>query len=48
MEMGAGIIDKKDGWISNNVLASYMHIHFAQNVEIAKNFLKNCQTRSAT
>jgi cobyrinic acid a,c-diamide synthase len=43
MEMGEGIIDKKDGWISGNVLASYMHIHFAQNAELAKNFIKNCQ-----
>ena len=42
MQMGKGIADKKDGWICGNVLASYMHIHFAQNAEIPKTFLKNC------
>lgn len=43
MAMGEGIKDKKDGWISGNVLASYMHIHFAQNPQIVKNFIENCQ-----
>ena len=46
MKMGEGIIDKKDAWIQNNVLASYMHIHFAQNPEIVRNFLKNCKKHS--
>ena len=45
MMMGEGIKGEKDGWISGNVLASYMHIHFAQNPEIPRNFLKNCQPR---
>jgi cobyrinic acid a,c-diamide synthase len=45
MEMGEGIVDKKDGWVSGNVLASYMHIHFAQDPEIARNFLRNCQAK---
>ena len=43
MKMGEGIIDKKDAWLQYNVLASYMHIHFAQNPEIVTNFLKNCK-----
>ncbi len=42
MSMGEGITDKKEGWIRNNVLASYMHIQFAQDKEIAKNFVNNC------
>lgn len=40
MLMGQGIKDKKDGWVKNNILASYMHIHFAQNNEIAKSFIE--------
>ena len=43
MKMGEGIIDKKEAWMQYNVLASYMHIHFAQNPEIVINFLKNCK-----
>jgi cobyrinic acid a,c-diamide synthase len=43
MKMGEGIIDKKDAWLQYNVLASYMHIHFAQNPQIVRNFLKNCK-----
>jgi cobyrinic acid a,c-diamide synthase len=42
MKMGEGIKNKKDGWTQNRVLASYMHIHFAQNPEIVKSLLKNC------
>lgn len=43
MLMGQGIKEKKDGWIKNNVLASYMHIHFAQDKKIVKTFLENCR-----
>lgn len=43
MLMGHGIKDKKDGWIRNNVLASYMHIQFAQDMEIAKTFIDKCR-----
>jgi len=42
MMMGEGITGKKDGWVSGNVLASYMHIHFAQDPAIVKNFIENC------
>jgi cobyrinic acid a,c-diamide synthase len=43
MKMGEGIKDKKDGWMQYNVLASYMHIHFAQNPKIVKTFIANCK-----
>ena len=42
MRMGEGIRDKKDGWIRNNALASYVHIQFAQNVTIAQRFIDKC------
>jgi cobyrinic acid a,c-diamide synthase len=43
MKMGEGTKDKKDGWMQYNVLASYMHIHFAQNPKIVKTFIVNCK-----
>jgi cobyrinic acid a,c-diamide synthase len=43
MRMGQGITDKKDGWMQCNVLASFMHVHFAQNPKIVKNFIANCK-----
>jgi cobyrinic acid a,c-diamide synthase len=43
MKMGEGTKDKKDGWMQGNVLASYMHIHFAQNPTIVKTFIANCK-----
>jgi cobyrinic acid a,c-diamide synthase len=46
MLMGEGILNKKDGLLKNNMLASYMHIHFAQNNKIVKNFLNYCKTYS--
>jgi cobyrinic acid a,c-diamide synthase len=41
MLMGEGILNKQDGILKDNMLASYMHIHFAQNKKIVENFL-NC------
>lgn len=32
-----------DGLIKTNVLASYAHLHFASNINFAKNFIKSCQ-----
>jgi cobyrinic acid a,c-diamide synthase len=43
MLMGEGIRDKKDGWIKNNTLASYVHIQFAQDASIAQTFLGKCR-----
>lgn len=31
-----------DGLTKNNVLASYIHIHFATDISIAKNFIRKC------
>ena len=39
MIKGEGIKDKQDGWIKNNVMASYAHISFAQDQTIVPTFL---------
>lgn len=31
-----------DGLIKENVLASYTHLHFASNIDFARNFVKSC------
>ena len=31
-----------EGWSLPNLHASYLHIHFAQNIDLAKTFLNNC------
>ncbi len=31
-----------DGWADRNLLASYIHLHFAQNPQLAKNFVQTC------
>jgi cobyrinic acid a,c-diamide synthase len=46
MVMGEGISNKKDGWIKNNTIASYTHIHFAQDKKIVKTFLNYCKSFS--
>lgn len=33
-----------DGLIRDNVLASYAHLHFASNINLARNFIKSCLT----
>jgi len=43
MKKGVGIDGKRDAWIEHNVLASYMHLHFAYNPELVKNFIANCK-----
>jgi len=43
MKIGEGIINGLDGWISGNVLASYMHLHFASNLRIADCFISMCE-----
>lgn len=32
-----------DGLVEGNVLAGYMHLHFASDINFAKNFIKSCQ-----
>jgi len=43
MKMGKGISGRQDGWTQDNVLASYMHIHFAYDPQIAQNFVRACE-----
>jgi len=43
LRKGVGIVGKQDAWLQQNVLASYMHIHFAQGAEIAQNFIASCR-----
>ncbi len=43
LKRGNGIIDKKDGFVINNLLASYMHLHFSDKripKRLAESFLK--------
>ncbi len=43
MQQGEGIVRKQDGWIKNNILASYMHIPFIQCRQLAFNFVNACE-----
>ncbi|MGR3311580.1 MAG: hypothetical protein ACUZ77_12510 [Candidatus Brocadiales bacterium] len=40
-----GTPSKYDGICTDNVLASYAHVHFASNPVLAKNFLHSCTNR---
>jgi cobyrinic acid a,c-diamide synthase len=46
LRKGKGIDGKHDAWLQQNVLASYMHVHFAQDPEIAQNFIASCKSYS--
>ncbi len=46
MKRGAGIDGKNDAWIEHNVLSSYMHLHFAYNPKLVKNFIEDCEQYS--
>lgn len=48
MEIGKGISRRLDGWMQHNLLASYMHIHFAYDFQIAQNFVKACEKYERT
>jgi cobyrinic acid a,c-diamide synthase len=41
MRRGNGVDNKRDGFIVYNCLASYMHLHFANN-RLPERFIKNC------
>lgn len=37
-----GEVFKKEGYVAGNLLASYIHIHFASNPDLAKTFVDRC------
>jgi cobyrinic acid a,c-diamide synthase len=41
LDIGEGIYKKRDGLVVHNVLASYMHMHFAQP-NVARHFVEEC------
>jgi len=43
MKKGKGISQLCDGWMQQNLLASYMHIHFAYSSQLAKNLVEACR-----
>lgn len=43
MERGVGIDGKHDGLLKDRVLASYMHVHFAYNTDLARSFVEACE-----
>jgi cobyrinic acid a,c-diamide synthase len=47
LSIGMGIKNKKDGLITHNTLASYMHLYFDRNFH-AENFVNNCVKYSRT
>jgi cobyrinic acid a,c-diamide synthase len=48
MKIGKGISGRCDGWMQHNLLASYMHIHFAYDPQIARNFVDACRRYELT
>jgi cobyrinic acid a,c-diamide synthase len=48
MKVGKGISGQCDGWLQHNLLASYLHIHFAYDSHIAKNFVDACERYGKT
>jgi cobyrinic acid a,c-diamide synthase len=43
LRRGEGIVGNRDGWLQQNVLAAYLHVHFAQDAQIAQTFIANCR-----
>jgi cobyrinic acid a,c-diamide synthase len=48
MKVGKGISGQRDGWLQHNLLASYLHIHFAYDPCISKNFVDACERYGQT
>jgi len=48
MKYGKGICDGKDGFIRNNTLASYTHLHFGNNMEMPQRFVDSLKSYSRT
>jgi len=48
MKKGKGIARLCDGWMQHNLLASYMHIHFAYSEQLAKNLVEACRRYERT
>ncbi|MGQ9469127.1 MAG: cobyrinate a,c-diamide synthase [Nitrososphaerales archaeon] len=46
MKIGIGIDGKHDAWLEHEVVASYMHMHFAYLPKLVKNFLRACEEYS--
>lgn len=46
MKRGVGIDGRQDGWIEYNILASYMHVHFGYDAQLAQNFIEACRKYS--
>jgi cobyrinic acid a,c-diamide synthase len=46
MRIGMGIDGKHDAWLEHKALASYMHMHFAYQPKLVKNFLSACKDYS--
>ncbi|MEM3068803.1 MAG: cobyrinate a,c-diamide synthase [Nitrososphaerales archaeon] len=46
MRIGIGIDGKHDAWLEHKALASYMHMHFAYQPKLVKNFLSACEDYS--
>jgi len=46
LRKGEGIDGQHDAWLQQNVLASYMHVHFAQDAKIAPHFIASCKKYS--
>jgi cobyrinic acid a,c-diamide synthase len=46
MKIGTGMDGKHDAWLEHKVLASYMHMHFAYQRSLVRNFLRGCEDYS--
>lgn len=45
LRKGEGGVVIKEGFAINNVLASYLHLHFGSNINFARRFVESCRKR---